>query len=111
MRLFVHGMLLDPAILARRGGHRSAAARRTGAALRGWERVALPRARWPTLRRRRGSVVSGVVLDVPTAAGRRLAACEGSAYRPKPVVVTTANGNTSAHVWIAPGGTRRPWKE
>ena len=52
-----------------------------------------------------------MVVDVPAVAAARLAAYEGDAYRLVPVVVTTASGNTAAHVWIAPGGTRRPWKD
>jgi hypothetical protein len=41
----------------------------------------------------------------------RLAAYEGPAYRLTRVVVQTPNGKTAAHTWIAPGGTRLPWKE
>jgi hypothetical protein len=40
-----------------------------------------------------------------------LAAYEGPAYRLTRVVVQTPNGKTAAHTWIAPGGTRLPWKE
>jgi hypothetical protein len=72
--------------------------------------VASQDARWPTLRRDRAGVVTGAVVPVTAAAARRLAAYEGDAYRLTPVVVTTANGKTAAHVWIAPGGTHRPWK-
>jgi hypothetical protein len=41
---------------------------------------------------------------------RRLVAYEGPAYRLARVVVQTADGNTAAHAWIAPGGTRRSWR-
>ena len=51
-----------------------------------------------------------MVGDVSAAAATRLAAYEGDTYRLLPVVVTTATGKTAARVWIAPGGTRRPWK-
>jgi hypothetical protein len=63
------------------------------------------------LRRRRGSAVTGAIVTVDAAAARRLAAYEGDAYRLVPVVVATAIGNIAARVWIAPGGTHRPWKE
>jgi len=111
MRLFLYGTLLDPVALARYSGDPAAPRRSVAARLSGWRRVALPDARWPTLRRCRGSVVPGTVVDVDAAAARRLTAYEGAAYRLMPVVVATANGNTAAKVWIAPGGTRRPWKE
>jgi gamma-glutamylcyclotransferase (GGCT)/AIG2-like uncharacterized protein YtfP len=111
MRLFLYGTLLDPETLAQRSGDPSIAMRLATATLRGWERVALPDARWPTLRRRHGGCVVGVVVDVGAAAARRLAAYEGSAYRLTPVVVTTPNGSAAARAWIAPGGTHRQWKE
>ena len=111
MRLFLYGTLLDAATLARHGGDPSLPARCVAATLRGWRRVALPNAPWPTLLRDRAGVVTGVLVDVTAAAARRLAAYEGDLYRPLPVVVTTAHGKTAARVWIAPGGTRRPWKE
>jgi hypothetical protein len=55
----------------------------------------------------------GTLLDADTLSLRvlaRLAAYEGSAYRLTRVVVQTPNGNTVAHTWIAPGGTRRKWR-
>lgn len=109
MRLFLYGTLLDPATLARRSGEQDLSARCVAATLRGWQRVALPDARWPTLQLDRGGEVRGAVVDVGAAAARRLAAYEGDAYRLVPVVVKTANATIAAHVWIAPGGTRRPW--
>jgi hypothetical protein len=110
MRLFLYGTLLDATELARRSGDPSLPARRTPATLHGWRRVALPDARWPTLRRERAGVVTGALADVGAVAARRLAAWEDGPYRLVPVVVTTANGKTAARTWIAPGGTRRPWK-
>ncbi|HUN43851.1 MAG TPA: gamma-glutamylcyclotransferase family protein [Acetobacteraceae bacterium] len=111
MRLFLYGTLLNPATLAERSGDPAAPRRCIAAILHGWQRVALPNARWPTLRRRRNSEVTGAVVDVDAAAARRLAVYEGDAYRLVPVVVATATGNIAAKVWIAPGGTCRPWKE
>jgi hypothetical protein len=64
---------------------------------------------WPTLRRERGGVVDGAVVDVSAVAAARLAAYEGETYRLTPVVVATATGKTAARTWIASGGTRRPW--
>jgi hypothetical protein len=55
--------------------------------------------------------VSGVVVDVRADVLRRLAAYEGPRYRLTRVVVRTATGKTAAYAWIAPGGTRRPWRE
>jgi hypothetical protein len=55
--------------------------------------------------------VRGVVIDVAAPNLTRLAGYEGPAYRLRRVVVQTANGKTAAHIWIAPAGTRRPWKE
>jgi len=109
MRVFLYGTLLDPKTLASRSGDPKLPHRGVAAALPGWCRVALPRAPWPTLRRDRSGAVTGVLVDAPAAAMRRLAAYEGSAYRLVPVVVSTARGNTVARAWIAPGGTRRAW--
>ena len=111
MRLFVYGTLLNRSTLAHRSGDPTTPSRCIAATLHGWQRSALPDRRWPTLRRQRGGQVFGALVDVDAAAVRRLAAYEGEAYRLVPVVVATASGNTAARVWIAPGGTRRPWKE
>jgi hypothetical protein len=111
MRLFLYGTLLDASALAQRSGDPALPARLKPATLHGWRRVALPDTRWPTLRRDRAGVVTGALVDVPAAAARHLAAWEGDAYRLVPVVVSTASGKTAALTWIAPGGTRRPWKE
>jgi gamma-glutamylcyclotransferase (GGCT)/AIG2-like uncharacterized protein YtfP len=110
MRLFLYGTLLQAATLAARSGFPTLPRRCEPATLRGWRRVALPAVPYPTLRRDRRGVVSGMVVDVSASAAARLAAYEGNVYRLVPVVVTTANGKTAARVWIAPGGTRRPWK-
>jgi hypothetical protein len=53
----------------------------------------------------------GALLDAPSRVLARLAAYEGPAYRLTRVVVQTANGNTVAHTWIAPGATRREWRK
>ncbi|HUB12774.1 MAG TPA: gamma-glutamylcyclotransferase family protein [Acetobacteraceae bacterium] len=111
MRLFLYGTLLDPVTLARRSGDPAAPARCFAATLHGWRRVASPGGRFPTLRRQRRGAVDGVVVDVDAAAMRRLSAYEGDAYRLLSVVVETTTGKSAAKVWIAPGGTRRPWKE
>jgi gamma-glutamylcyclotransferase (GGCT)/AIG2-like uncharacterized protein YtfP len=101
MRLFLYGTLLGE--------------RRLGpsvpATLTGWRRVTLRGTPYPTLRRARGGAVSGAVVDVPAPVLRRLVAYEGPTYRLARVVVQTASGKTAARAWIAPGGTRRPWRE
>src|ERR1700733_14150385 len=111
MRLFLYGTLLQSATLAARSGDPALPRRGRPAYLSGWQRVALPSVRWPTLRRDRRGEVTGVLVDVSAAAAAHLAAYEGEAYRLVPVVVTTATGKTAARTWIAAGGTRRPWKE
>ena len=111
MRLFLYGTLLDADMLSSRGGHADLGAQLVPATLHGWQRVALRRARYPTLRRHRTGVVRGALLDAPSRVLARLAAYEGPAYRLTRVVVQTANGKTAAHTWIAPGGTCRPWRE
>ena len=115
MRLFLYGTLLNPTTLAQRSGDAAAPTRCIAATLHGWQRVALPNGRWPSLRRQRGGQVFGAVADVNAAAVRRLAAYEGEAYRLVPVVVATASGNTAAQHLAR---TRRhappvagPWKE
>jgi gamma-glutamylcyclotransferase (GGCT)/AIG2-like uncharacterized protein YtfP len=101
MRLFLYGTLLDD--------HRLGPS--VPATLMGWRRVALRGTRYPTLRRDRRGAVVGAVVDVPAPMLRRLVAYEGPAYRLARVVVRTASGKTAAYAWIAPGGTRRPWRE
>jgi Gamma-glutamyl cyclotransferase, AIG2-like len=110
MRLFLYGTLLHPTTLAARGGDPKLPQRCAPANLPGWRRVAMPHVRWPTLRRDRASVVAGAVVQTSSAAAARLAAYEGDTYRLIPVVVRTAKGNTTARTFIAPGGTRRPWR-
>ena len=109
--LFLYGTLLDSATLAAHGGDATLPARSVPATLSGWERVALRGGRYHTLRRHRAKLVRGAVVTVPARALARLAAYEGSAYRLVRVVVQTAKGKTAALTWIAPAGTRRPWKE
>jgi hypothetical protein len=111
MRMFLYGTLLDAGTLAARGGQPGLSLRLVPATLAGWQRVAARGGRYPTLRRRYTGLARGALLDVPALALARLAAYEGSRYRLTRVVVQTANGNTVAHAWIAPAGTRRPWKE
>jgi len=111
LRLFLYGTLLTEATLARKGGHATLASRGVAASLNGWQRVGLRGSRYPTLRRQRTGCVCGTLLDVPARAFARLAVYEGPRYCLARVVVQTARGKTAAQVWIAPGGTRRPWKE
>jgi len=101
MRLFLYGTLLGDRKLGPS----------VPATLTGWRRVALRGTRYPTLRRDRQGAVTGAVVDVPAPVLRRLVAYEGPTYRLARVVVQTAAGKTAAHTWIAPGGTRRAWRE
>lgn len=110
MRLFLYGTLLSASTLANRSGSPVLPSRCLAAALQGWHRGALTGTRWPTLRRDPACIVDGMLVDVSASALGRLTAWEGPAYRLTRVVVTTARGKTAAHTWIAPGGSRRPWK-
>lgn len=110
MRLFLYGTLLSATALATRSGDPSLPSRCIAATLRGWRRVALTGTRWPTLRRDPAGVVDGMLVDVSAPALARLTAWEGPAYRLTRVVVVTGRGKTAAHTWIAPGGSRRPWR-
>ena len=110
MRLFLYGTLLEAGTLASRAGQAGLASRMLQATLPGWRRVAVRGGDYPTLRRDRTGLVRGVLVDVPARAVGQLAAYEGAAYRLTQVVVATPNGKTSAHTWIAPAGTRRPWQ-
>ncbi len=107
MRLLVYGTLLDSAILATRAVDPALPRRCRDAVLRGWRRVRLTHTRWPTLRRSAGGVVAGKIRIASAAALRRLAAYEGPLYRFRRVVVEP---RTPAWTWIAPGGTRNPWR-
>ena len=111
IRLFLYGTLLDAENLASRGGQAGLNLRLAPATLQGWRRVAVRGGRYPTLRRDRAGFVHGALLTTPARVLARLAAYEGPAYRLARVVVRTANGKTAARTWIAPGGTRLPWKE
>jgi gamma-glutamylcyclotransferase (GGCT)/AIG2-like uncharacterized protein YtfP len=108
MKVFLYGMLLDPTILARRGGP-ALPGRVVPAALTGWRRVKLRGTPWPTLRRDRAGRVSGAVLEPSAAALARLTVFEEPPYLRRRVVVATARGRAAALVWIAPGATRRAW--
>jgi hypothetical protein len=107
VRLFVYGTLLDPAILAARGGDPSLPGRCRDAVPRGWRRVTLARTRWPTLRRCTDGMVTGKIVIAGAAALRRLAAYEGPAYQLRRV---TTEPRVAAWTWIAPGGTQHPWR-
>jgi hypothetical protein len=50
------------------------------------------------------------LVAVSSRALARLAAYEGPEYRLTRVVVTSPNGKTAAHTWIAPAATRRAWQ-
>lgn len=111
MRLFLYGTLLDQDTLALRSGQPELPRRLVPATLAGWQRAEKRGGKYPTLRRHRSGEVRGALLAVPARALAQLADYEGPAYRLTRVVVTTANGKTAAHAWIAADSTRRPWKE
>jgi Gamma-glutamyl cyclotransferase, AIG2-like len=108
--MFLYGTLLEPATLAARSGEPATPARCQAASLTGWTRVRLGRTPWPTLARERGGLVPGAIVPVTAAAARRLAAYEGPAYRLTRVTVHAGVRPLPAWAWIAPGGTKHPWK-
>jgi hypothetical protein len=107
MRIFLYGTLLDSATLAKRSGDPGLPSRCQPAVLRGWRRVSLPGTRWPTLRRCVENKVAGNTVIVGATARHRLAAYEGPTYRLHRVVLEP---RVPAWTWIAPGGTRHPWR-
>ena len=109
MILFFYGTLLDPATLAEKSGDPGLPERCRDAVLRGWRRVALAGKPYPTLRRAARGTVRGKIAAVGPRSFRALAAYEGPSYRLRLVVVEASNRRIAAHVWIAPGATRRPW--
>jgi hypothetical protein len=106
MRLFLYGTLLDPKTLAWRSGDPALPRRCRHAVLRGWRRVTLARARWPTLRRCATATTAGKIVVAGAAALRRLAAYEGPEYRLQRLLIEP---RTPVWAWIAPGGTQQPW--
>jgi hypothetical protein len=102
MRLFLYGTLLDPNTLARPpyAGDASGMATQRQA----WHLLSNVA---PPLQRRGVRRMAYRVRACP----RGLAVYEGPAYRLTRVVVTTANGKTASHAWIAPDSTHRVWKE
>jgi gamma-glutamylcyclotransferase (GGCT)/AIG2-like uncharacterized protein YtfP len=99
--VFLYGTLLDPAVLASRGGDPRLPRRATPAVLIGHRRVALRGTSYPTLRADGSGAVAGEVVRPHPAAFRRLAAYEGAAYRLRPVRVLTLRGPLRARAWVA----------
>jgi gamma-glutamylcyclotransferase (GGCT)/AIG2-like uncharacterized protein YtfP len=110
--LFLYGTLLDPVVLARVTGDAGLVRRLSPARLRGWRRVGLRGAPYPTLVAEAGAVVEGALLRVPPQVLARLAAYEGREYRLRPVIAETGRGAVRARAWIAPAwraDRARPW--
>ncbi|MBU8539833.1 gamma-glutamylcyclotransferase family protein [Falsiroseomonas tokyonensis] len=102
--LFLYGTLLDPAVLRLRSGRRFPRGAARPAVLRGWRRVGLRGAPWPTLIRARHHLVPGLLLPLSGGPLRRLMAYEGAAYRLRPVrlhLARPATGLRRGFAWIA----------
>lgn len=104
--LFLYGSLLDPARFRRVAG-----VELTGlpAVLPGWRRVAMTHGPYPTLRRERGGMVEGVLVEVAGRAFAKLSDYEGPRWRLREVMPVVDFRAISAWAWIAAGGSRRDW--
>jgi gamma-glutamylcyclotransferase (GGCT)/AIG2-like uncharacterized protein YtfP len=110
-RVFVYGTLLDARVFRRQAGTLRPWRRGLPAVLAGHRRVLLRGTPYPTLLRGWGEV-RGLLLDLPAAPLRRLAAYEGGRYRLRPVLVATARGPRRARAWTAPerqADATTPW--
>jgi gamma-glutamylcyclotransferase (GGCT)/AIG2-like uncharacterized protein YtfP len=99
--IFVYGTLMDPGVMARRGGQRGLLRRARPAILHGFRRVALRGTPYPTMRRGRGQV-RGLWLRVPPAVLRALDRYETRVYARIRVRVRTRAGMRRAFAWMAP---------
>jgi gamma-glutamylcyclotransferase (GGCT)/AIG2-like uncharacterized protein YtfP len=108
MRLFLYGTLADPAALGRCAG-RPQRATPLPATLRGYRRVLLRGARYPTLRRARGHEVAGVIMRVNADMLVRLQNYESARYRQVSVRLTTPRGPARAKCFYGDAATKVPW--
>lgn len=114
MRFFFYGTLLDTELRRAVLGRMARRLSPTPATLEGFEaRIAAGR-RYPLAIRRRGAVLSGIVMTLPRRAARRIIAYEGPEYRCVRRAVRLAGGAAlSAAVFLASGrarAARTPWR-
>jgi len=108
MNLFLYGTLADPAGLARCAG-RPLLSAPIPASLKGYRRVLLRHARYPTLRPAPGELVHGVVARVTADMMVRLQNYESTRYRQIPVRLHTAHGPIRARCFFGDAPTRVGW--
>ncbi|MDE8345879.1 MAG: gamma-glutamylcyclotransferase [Acidocella sp.] len=108
MNLFLYGTLADPAALGRCAG-RPVRATPIPASLRGYRRVLLRFARYPTLRRAPGAMVPGVMMRVTADMLVRLQNYESVRYRQIHVRLSTAQGPARARCFFGDAPTAIPW--
>lgn len=109
MRYFFYGTLMDKDVLRRVfGSRRLAGLRREVAVLRGFRRVGIKGASYPTIIAAPGATVSGLLVGpVLAAEADLLARYEGSAYvRRRVRVATEAGGHCQAFTFLCLNRTR-----
>jgi gamma-glutamylcyclotransferase (GGCT)/AIG2-like uncharacterized protein YtfP len=109
MRLFLYGTLADPAAMGRCAG-RPIKATPLPARLRGFRRVLLRGARYPTLRRAPRGQVHGVIMRVTADMFFRLKSYESSRYRCISVRLETAAGPARALCFYGDAPTLVGWE-
>ncbi len=108
MNLFLYGTLADPAALGRCAG-RPVRAAMLPASLKGYRRVLLRFARYPTLRRAPGAQVQGVMLRVTADMLVRLQNYESVRYRQVHVRLATPRGPARARCFFGDAPTSIAW--
>ncbi|MCU4159203.1 gamma-glutamylcyclotransferase [Acidiphilium sp. AL] len=109
MRLFFYGTLTDPAALGPCAGKPLKIVPQA-ARLEGRARVRLRLASYPTLRRARGAVIDGVVIEVDAAMLAHLKAYESVRYRLILIRVAIGSRRCMAHCFIGDAASRVPWR-
>ena len=108
MRLFLYGTLVDPVALGPCAGT-PLRQKPCPATLRGFTRVQLRHAPYPTLRRARGAVIGGVVIEVDAAMLAHIKAYESVRYRLILIRVAIGNRSVMARCFIGDAASRVPW--
>ncbi len=109
MRLFFYGTLTDSTALGPCAGKPLKVVPQA-ATLEEHSRVQLRLAPYPTLRRARGAVVDGVVIEVDAAMLAHLKAYESVRYRLILVRVVIGKRRCMAHCFIGDAASRVPWR-
>jgi gamma-glutamylcyclotransferase (GGCT)/AIG2-like uncharacterized protein YtfP len=108
MKIFVYGTLIDKTSLGRCAG-KPVNTQPEHAMLRGFTRVYLRGARYPTLKRAPGQHVTGVMLRVNADMLVRLCNYESVRYRLAHVRLLAQSGTHRARVFIGDAPTKVAW--